>query len=59
MDVFYTIGILVYTTISHFIRYRAYCLPGAVLDTRGKDQAGDLPTLRKSMWTILKYIGIL
>lgn len=59
MDVFYTKGIRVYPTISHLIKYRAYCSPGAVLDTRENDQAGDLPTLRDSMWTLLKYTGIL
>lgn len=59
MDMFYIKELFVYPTISHLIRYWAYCSPGAMLDTRENDQAEDLPTLKNSMWTISKYTGIL
>lgn len=35
---FYTKEILIYPTINHLIKYRAYSSPGSVLDTRGNDQ---------------------
>lgn len=39
MYVFYTKEILIYPTINHLIKYRAYSSPGSMLDTRGNDQA--------------------